>query len=221
MMTKIDDYRIVHFIDLTHQQISVFQALVECPATSGDTPLDGRRRVNKADIRDIGPVVVKPYARGGLIGTIIQESYLRTGKVRSGIEFERLNQVREFGISAPEPLAYIWKGNLIYKCWLISRYIGDHQTLAGLSVTDENLARNILDEIKDQISILIDHNLLHVDLHPGNILIDKNKKPFIIDFDKARFESGSKLKLNQRYTRRWKRAVQKHRLPLWLNAIFD
>ena len=65
----------------------------------------------------------------------------------------------------------------------------------------------------EQISILIQNNILHTDLHPGNIVVDKKNKVFLVDFDRGHRFSGNTNKLRDRYLNRWQRAVIKHQLP--------
>ena len=45
----------------------------------------------------------------------------------------------------------------------------------------------------DQISRLIDHGIWHVDLHPGNVVIDQNDRVFLLDFDKGSLHQGNKI----------------------------
>jgi predicted unusual protein kinase regulating ubiquinone biosynthesis (AarF/ABC1/UbiB family) len=68
---------------------------------------------------------------------------------------------------------------------------------------------------------LAENRILHVDLHPGNILVDTRPQVYIIDFDKAVTTAYHSSKLRQRYIRRWRRAVIKHELPLFLHEEFQ
>ena len=84
---------------------------------------------------------------------------------------------------------------------------------------DETLARRAANSVTEQISLLIQNNILHVDLHPGNVVVDDQGRVFLVDFDKGRIYSGSKTDLRDRYIARWRRAIIKHRLPMMLNDI--
>ncbi len=77
----------------------------------------------------------------------------------------------------------------------------------------------MMPSVIEQISKLIQHHILHIDLHPGNVIVDKDERVFIIDFDKGRRFSGSQNKLSNLYLRRWQRAVSKHRLPVMLTDM--
>jgi 3-deoxy-D-manno-octulosonic acid kinase len=80
------------------------------------------------------------------------------------------------------------------------------------------LAEHGLKKLIPQILLLLDNRIYHKDLHPGNVLIDKNNRIFIIDFDKAGLFRGDRQALLNIYLERWKRAVIKHNLP---EAIYD
>jgi 3-deoxy-D-manno-octulosonic acid kinase len=68
----------------------------------------------------------------------------------------------------------------------------------------------------DQILRLIQNKIWHVDLHPGNVIVNPEGRVFLLDFDKAQIYHGGKQQLQGRYFARWKRAVIKHQLPVML-----
>jgi len=166
-----------------------------------------------AQLEGVGSVVVKYYTRGGLLRYVVKRRYLKWGKTRCQIEYELLQKVRNLGVNAPEPIAYASLGGLFYKGWLVTREIRQKQTLAELSCADEEHAHIVMKDLIDHVSTLINNNILHVDLHPGNVLVDSDDRVFLLDFDKARLSRRNKNKLRDHYLSRWRRAVIKHRLP--------
>ena len=78
---------------------------------------------------------------------------------------------------------------------------------------------SLMDDMNRQLGLLIENQIHHVDLHPGNVLIDGEENLFIIDFDKARTTPQNRQKLKKKYIRRWQRAVNKYQLPAALNNI--
>jgi len=170
-------------------------------------------------IDGIGSVVVKYYTRGGLIRHLVKRRYLKTGKTRGQIEYHLLQKVRSLGINAPKPIAFAYRGHLFYLAWLVTREICQPLTLAQLSRQNEEHARGAMKSAMEQIFVLIQNNILHVDLHPGNVVIDKNDRVFLVDFDRGHLYHGSKEKLGARYLARWQRAVIKHRLPEMLGEM--
>ena len=169
----------------------------------------------------IGSVAIKFYHRGGIVRHFIKNSYLKCGKTRGEREHELLQKVRSCGISAPEPIAFAYRGSFFYQAWLVTREIKQHLTLAQISLSDQNLAGILMQEVVKQISMLIKNKILHVDLHPGNIIVDKQNQIYFIDFDKGSIYSGSKNKLKGRYVSRWNRSVLKHKLPKILTELMQ
>ena len=182
--------------------------------------LGGRCSTTRCDIKGIGPVVIKQYMRGGFIRHIVKQTHLRTEKTRGQKEYEFLQKVRAFGINTPEPVAYAFIGRLVYKAWLITKAIDQAVSLAQLSVVDQSRLRRVMESVMEQVYALIENNILHVDLHPGNVIVTRENQVILIDFDKGRIFSGSKNKLRDRYLDRWQRAIIKHGLPAMLNEIF-
>lgn len=219
-LTRI--YGAYHFglsSDLNDQQLKQLISFFETPSRTVDSVLGGRCSITVVEIRGIGSVVVKNYRRGGLIRHLVKQRYVKWGKTRCQLEYDILNKVIDLGISAPKPVAYAYQGRLFYKCWLVTQEIEQQQTLARLSLTDVDRAVAVIGQIADHIFALIKNQILHVDLHPGNVLVDSNNRVYLIDFDKARYSTQTKNKLRDRYLSRWQRAVIKHRLPKMLNDL--
>lgn len=218
---KLASFYIGSSIHLSEQQAKQLVALFNKPPRPVNSVLGGRTSPAAGHINGIGDVVVKHYTRGGLVRHFVKRRYLRWGKIRSRVEFELLQKVIQLGINAPRPIAYAYQGMLFYKAWLATEEIKQHQTLAQVSLTDPELAYLLTDKVVVQVATLIHNDILHVDLHPGNVLVDQNKNIFLIDFDKTRFRQWRRDKLRQKYMKRWKRAVIKHRLPDRLYKAMD
>jgi tRNA A-37 threonylcarbamoyl transferase component Bud32 len=174
--------------------------------------LGGRGLTSKTVLTDGTPVIIKHYRRGGALRLLVDRRYLRTSTPRPKREFEMLQRVRECGVRAPEPIAWIQQGRLVYQGWLASVQIQDVVSLAELSVSDIEAAVALLPSIAAEVEKLIIENIFHVDLHPGNVLISKAGEVALIDFDKSHIYAGTKNRLRDLYICRWRRAVIKHRL---------
>ncbi len=205
--------------DLSDKGLKQLIRIFEAPTDKVDAVLGGRRSITITHLEEIGSVVVKYYYRGGLVQYINQRRYLNLGKTRCQIEYEWLQKVRAMGINAPEPIAFAYRGRLLYQGWLVTREIKHHQTLAKISYSNEERSRMVMKEVIKQVATLIKNNIYHADLHPGNIIVDNQNHVYLLDFDKGSFFKGEKNILMDRYLRRWKRAIQKHRLPEVLNEI--
>jgi 3-deoxy-D-manno-octulosonic acid kinase len=215
--TKIyDSYHFGSASDLTDRQLKQLILLFNMPTNAVDSVLGGRGSVAIAHLEGIGSVVVKYYTRGGFVRYLVKRRYLRWGKTRCQTEYELLQKVRDLGVRAPEPIAYAYQGGLFYKGWLVTKKIKDQQTLAELSCTDEEYAHIVMKELINQVSTLIKNNIFHVDLHPGNVLVDSDNRVFLLDFDRACISQSDKNRLRYHYLSRWRRAVIKHQLPKML-----
>ena len=198
-------------------QIEHLASLFNRPTHSTGLTLAGRTTVTIDTIDGVGPVAVKHYRRGGLVHLFVKQTYLRLGKTRCRLEYEMLDKVRHIGVGAPRPVAYATRGKLFYRCWLVTREVPSHKTLAAISMSDLKRAISLIEPITQGVDRLIQNRILHVDLHPGNVLVDPDDHTYLIDFDRAGSYRWGGNALRNRYVARWKRAVIKHRLPnvLW------
>lgn len=182
------------------------------PAASGGI-LTGRAGPVMAEIPGLGAVVVKHYRRGGLVRHFIKDRYLGIGTPRSRREYEMLETVRALGVSSPEPLVWAVRGCIFYRAFLVTRKIEGARSLSEMGRGDSDRCRAAVEKAAGQIRILIDSGVHHVDLHPGNVLLNAQGQVYIIDFDKARRVTWRREKLAAAYVKRWKRAVEKYSLP--------
>lgn len=183
--------------------------------------LSGRIGPHKAFIDGLGHVMVKHYFRGGILGHINRRTYLKIGKTRGAEEFEILATVRSAGVRTLEPVAFAsrTKNFIFYHAWLVTKEIKASGTLADLSGKDPSRAGAILSEAGKQIKTLIANGILHVDLHPGNVLVDAQDRVYIIDFDRAKTGVKNRRNLAKYYLNRWRRSVAKHGLPGFMNNL--
>ena len=224
-MTIIQSYNSYQFGSksaLSKQQI---HQMVNCFETPGAPPqgvLGGRAAVSTIDLKNIGRVVVRSYSRGGVIRHFNTKTYLKLSAYRCQSEFELLQHLEKIGVSVPRAVAFAYQcilGTFFYHAWLITEEISNACTLAHLSITDPDRIQPIMNQLGRQISILIENHIYHVDLHPGNVLVNPANQIFIIDFDKARMYKKNNLRLRKKYMDRWQRAVLKYNLPSVLNDI--
>ena len=212
-------YRFGSSQNLTDEHLTQLTSVFKTSTQAQNKELEGRVSASTLRLKGIGPVIVKHYRRGGLLGRFVKRTYLRCGNPRCQAEYAQLENARGLGINAPEPIAYAYKGYLFYQAWLITREIINQQSLASLSSLDPERAEAAKKLLLKQILLLQDKHIFHTDLHPGNVLVDDNDRVFIIDFDKAVNYKGTKDQLQMQYYKRWNRAVSKHRLPeiLYIN----
>lgn len=221
---KIIKYHRYYFgtrIDLTDLHCRQLVHLFQQPSEPEKSILGGRTSMIETFLEPIGDVIIKKYKRGGLVRFFNNETYLNLGNIRCRTEYQQMDHAYQLGIQVPKVVAYVYKGGLFYKGWLITEKIQNQQTLASLAMTDLPRAQAASITLLDQISRLMDNHIFHQDLHPGNVLVTDEDKVFIIDFDKAIHYNGSRQDLASRYLKRWKRAVTKYNLPGILSGILE
>lgn len=220
---QVIDYRGHRFgevIRLTAPQRDLLIALFGKPRKSARDILGGRRAVQRIDLEDLGPVVVKQYARGGAIRHVNRQTHLRIGRSRGARELGWLQEVRRLGVRAPHAVAWADDGaRLFYRCWLVTRTIPQTASLAQVALQHPQRAAAAFPEICRQMALLIANRVHHTDMHPGNVLLDDRNAVFFLDFDKAARHHGSLASLAAKYRRRWHRAVAKYGLPRELDRF--
>ena len=221
---KLKGYTVVLHEDLNSVAAEVAEDLLKAVIAKREvhrSPLGGRNCISIAEIAKLGRVVVKQYMRGGLFQYFIRRHYLKLGTIRSEAEFQLLSKAHAAGISVPEPVGYIWRGEFLYQAWLVTKEIPGSMTVAEISLKDEDRLPDVMEEVIRQVGLLIKNGICHVDLHPGNVLVDPQGRVYIIDFDKAYQFKGSPNVLRDRYLCRWRRAAIKHELPEVLSEIMS
>lgn len=220
-LQTFDKYRFGSHSGLSPGQMRTLIEQFQKPPADAPDMLAGRLRAHIVEISGIGRVVIKHYLRGGVIRHVNRKTYLGLTMPRSRSEFELLDHVRRIGVPAPEPVAFAVRGHLLYRAWLVTREIPDAQSLARICISDPGRAEAATATTGLLMQRLIAHGILHVDLHPGNVLVDANDSVFFIDFDKAQTGMKNQDRLRARYRQRWRRAVQKYQLPAFLNTQLE
>ena len=209
-------YRIGTNVRMSDEHLDQLIAVFERPVSAAPSALGGRTSVSPIHLDGLGDMVVKHYRRGGWVRLVVEDKYLRWGIPRCSAEFDMLSEVRRLGVRAPEPIAFASRGKVFYRCWLVTRQVSSPLNLAELSRIDVQAALAAVAAVAVQIGSLIQHGIWHVDLHPGNVLVDPHRNTYLIDFDRAKSSLSGRWRLPRKYLRRWRRAVEKHGLPLQL-----
>ena len=189
----------------------------ETPPEPEPGVLTGRTGTHLIELQDMGQAVIKHYLRGGILCKLNRRTHLAIKNSRAQLEFELLSHIQDIGVNAPQPIAFASRGRLFYQTWLITKSIPDVKNLSEIIPSESEKAEKAIVNLAAQVNILISHHILHVDLHPGNVLVDPEERVYIIDFDKAKTGHTKKHALAKYYLRRWERAVSKYRLPGFVN----
>lgn len=166
-------------------------------------------------------IIVRQYLRGGRVRFIARETFLRCGREsRSEHEFRILQHLTEDGIPVSRPLAAITEdsGFLRYRCWIATERVASARTLSSLLASSHDSSAELKDlcfEAGRAFGAALNSGVVHVDAHPGNVLVGFDMKTTLLDFDRAWFWDGrhSLKRLGLEIVTRWDRYVSKHRLP--------
>lgn len=132
-------------------------------------------------------MVLRHYYRGGLIGRVNKDLFLRqpVEKSRAMAEFSLLSWMYEQDLPVPRPVAARFSPvGIFYRADILTQTIPASETLA------DRLLHAPLDEetwhsVGEAVAKIHDAGVLHSDLNCRNILIDQTSKIWIIDFDKC------------------------------------
>ncbi|MFO7691685.1 MAG: lipopolysaccharide kinase InaA family protein [Vicinamibacterales bacterium] len=189
------------------------------PAVNGSV-LGGRAATWRHEIPSVGSVHIKEYRRGGMLRVIRRRHYLRFRAARPEREFHSLRTARAAGLNVPEPVACFTRGELFYRGWLATRFIPGRSLLEVVAAEEASIPA-LMADLTRQVGLLIEHRFAHVDLHPGNVLVDAAGALYLLDFDRATVFTRPLEELRQQYDVRWRRAVDKHGLPGVLGERFS
>ena len=203
---------------LSDLQLHQLRIGFEKPPLPAAEVLAGRQGATIVHLENMGSVVVKHYARGGLIRHVNHCAYVNWPCTRGEKEFRWLATVRQLGLDAPRPIAFASTGRFVGQCWLVTAAIPRPCPLTQISQQHDDRRQAIYGLLAKQIEALIRHRIWHRDLHPGNVLVDENGMPHIIDFDKARYLNNRRL-LAVKYRKRWTRAIAKYGLQPELEVV--
>ena len=126
--------------------------------------------------------VLRGYRRGGLVARVSRDAYFWQGesRTRSFREYRLLAMMREQGLSVPAPLAAgYWRHGLTYRAAIIVERIPDVRPLAHL------LDEPVWDAAATAIAAMHRIGVWHADLNAFNVLIDAQRRAWLIDFDRG------------------------------------
>lgn len=163
------------------------------------------------------PAALRHYRRGGLFGKIVKDYYVFSGwkKTRGYAEFMLLSFLSKQGVNVPRPIATrAIKTGLFYQADLLSELIPDAQDV--ITVLQQR-PLTVVEYKKIGAEIKKMHNLYvnHTDLNIHNILLDKNGKVWLIDFDKCAVKQGENWK--EKNLQRLLRSFEKEKTKAQIN----
>jgi 3-deoxy-D-manno-octulosonic-acid transferase len=185
--------------------------------TTNTTTLPGGRAKVRLWRQSAWRLVIRHAQRGGLIGKILGDRFLRQASYcsRSVQEFQLLRVMHAWGLPVPQAVAARHEAGLcFYRCDLITLYMEDSVNLHS-SLCLQPLSLESWQAIGRMVAQFHAHQIDHVDLNCHNILLlpadgaGKLYKPALIDFDKCQLRPGDKWKASN--LSRLQRSLQKEK----------
>ena len=131
--------------------------------------------------------VLRHYSRGGLVARFVEDHYVWRGLefTRAWRELDILAQMLSWELPAPQPVAaLVNRSGLVYRADIITVYIPDTQPLSALLLSDP-VTESLWKRIGAMLGAFHTRGVDHPDITAHNILIDSERRTFLVDFDNA------------------------------------
>lgn len=152
--------------------------------------------------------VLRHYRRGGLIAKLIRQYYFWMGaeQTRSWAEYAVLLHLSNAGVAVPAPLAAWWQRVFLgYKAAIIVARIPEAFPIAHqLDQCDPKAVAFAVKQMHDA-------GVWHADLNVFNVLMDTQKRIYLIDFDRAKIRDVVDAKQRKNNLLRLRRSLIKVR----------
>jgi 3-deoxy-D-manno-octulosonic acid kinase len=139
---------------------------------------------------EFGAGVLRHYRRGGWAARASKDGYLWQGRsrVRSLREYTLLRQLRAAGLAVPAPIAawYLRRGWHYRAAILVERIPGASSLVEAVNANEAPWA-----EVGAAIARCHRARAHHADLNANNILLDRERQPWLIDWDRGRIEPSA------------------------------
>lgn len=191
------------------------QLLSQMMAVRGESLQGQRGQVFPVDVAGVGRCIARFYRRGGFFSSINESLYFSLSsdpwKRRPGLELNILTYLHDARVAVPEPVAAIAERGIFYHGLILTKEIPNSRSLLDIwrgDVTDNFI--QLVPELATQVHAMLLAGVMHVDLHPGNVLLSSSGSIYLIDFDKAyRFPKDHRAGYANKIIQRWQRAVNK------------
>lgn len=189
-----------------YSHLSPFVENIDKEFEKGETIYKGRNLIRVCNYKGI-QLNVKRYCKPHIFQRFIY-SFFRAPKGLRAYKYP--NILQQADIPTPTPIAYIEKKEhaLIGECYFISLQSPYRHTLREFAETKEFslVETNVLREFAKMTAKMHEHNILHLDYSPGNILFDfKGNKPVftIVDLNRMRFGKVNQKRGCKNFARLW------------------
>jgi 3-deoxy-D-manno-octulosonic acid kinase len=135
-----------------------------------------------------GEFVLRHFMRGGLVGRFVSESYIWLGEeaTRAFGEWRLLAKLVAMDLPVPKPAAARYTRKCLrYQADMLTVLIPDVMPLSD-RIAERPGEGDFWERLGSSIAAFHEAGVYHADLNAYNIQIDKDDKPWLIDFDRGR-----------------------------------
>lgn len=139
--------------------------------------------------------VLRRYRRGGVVGKVVDRSYVWAGleASRPWREWHLLAELRRLRLPVPRPVAaHVSRAGWRYSGHILSELISDARPLAEV-LKGEGMSSFDWRRLGETLQRFHLAGVHHPDLNVQNILLHRDGRYFFIDFDKGRMQAGTRL----------------------------
>ncbi|MGM0525667.1 MAG: lipid IV(A) 3-deoxy-D-manno-octulosonic acid transferase [Pseudomonadota bacterium] len=142
-------------------------------------------------------MLLRHYYRGGLVGKVNKDRFLREPAERSRAvhEFDLLTKLQDLGLPVPKPIAarMLKTGLFSYQADILVEVIPGAVDVFRL-LRERSLTADNWQQLGAAVKKLHDHNVFHSDLNCHNLMFDDTDKAWVVDFDKCGFKEPGEWK---------------------------
>ena len=152
---------------------------------------------------------LRHYRRGGAAARLTPDRYLWTGleRTRAFREWRLLRELHDGGLPVPNPVAaHVHRSGLTYRGDIITERIADTRSMAAAIAAGE-MDEGTWEAVGETLRRFHDRGVDHADLNAHNVLLDRQGRVFLVDFDRGGIRPGAGWK--QRNLSRLHRSLRK------------
>lgn len=200
---------------------------------AADSLNPGRSRVDFITVQG-RPLVLRRYCRGGLVRHFMRDSFFRLPLGMSYRPFDELailERLTEHGVAVPKPVVGAVRHCLCgwaYRAILVTEELPEVRNLLFLALTaklqseEQTAVAELCKKAGAEAAKMVALQVAHPDLHLGNVLVQREDRVVLIDFDRAVIAPEmTKERLQQSLITRWNRSLVKHGVTDFALGAFE
>lgn len=181
-------------------------------------PMPGAKGRGGIGRLDVGgrQLVVRPYRRGGALGSLLADRYPKPARARE--ELEVLYRLQQEGVPVVSPVAAVARRHgAFWRLRLCTEWLPEARTVPQFLAEFPERRRQAAEAVGMVVQLAFAAGLRHPDLHFDNVLCSPSGdkvRAVLVDLDKARLEKPVGDRARDEMLARMQRYVVKHRSKL-------